>query len=125
MANRLIAWGPAAAWAALLFLLSSLSDPPGPEALPYGDKLAHFIAYAVLGVLLGFGRERSHAPHLLLLALGALYGVTDEWHQSFVPGRVPDWADWLADAAGLLTGYTAFVRARAARMLTKDTRGTA
>jgi VanZ family protein len=36
-----------------------------------------------------------------------LYGASDEWHQSFVPGRYPAVSDWLADAAGIVIGYMA------------------
>jgi VanZ family protein len=50
-------------------------------------------------------RSRRAVPHLLLLALGALYGVTDEVHQGYVPGRMPDPWDWVADVVGLLIGY--------------------
>ena len=41
-------------------------------------------------------------------AMGALsgkmadYGISDEFHQSFVPGRTPDVLDWLADTSGAL-----------------------
>jgi VanZ family protein len=51
-------------------------------------------------------------------ALSAAYGVTDEWHQSFVPGRTPDVGDWLADAVGAAAGVivaTGVARARVAR----------
>ena len=104
--NRLRAWGPALAWAALLFALSARPDIPGP-GFPYGDKLGHFVLYGVWGSLLGFGWSRSPrgVSHALLLTIGALYGVSDEWHQMYVPGRMPDVADWIADVAGLLTGY--------------------
>ena len=107
MANRLLVWGPAALWAAVLFLLSALSDVPGGSWLPFGDKVAHLSLYAVLGGALAWGRGRSGRaiPHLLLLALGALYGVTDEVHQGYVPGRIPDPWDWVADVAGLVIGY--------------------
>ncbi len=109
MADRIRAWGPAAAWAGVLFLLSSLPDLPGPGGIPFGDKLGHFTLYAVLGLLLALGRRRSRraVPHLLLLAIGALYALSDEWHQSFVPGRSPDPLDWMADVIGLLSGYLA------------------
>jgi VanZ family protein len=40
-----------------------------------------------------------------LIGLGALYGLTDEFHQIFVRGRSPDWADWGADVVGVLLGY--------------------
>ena len=64
-------------------------------------------ALSIAGVALAWGRGRSGraVPHLLLLALGALYGVTDEVHQGYVPGRMPDPWDWVADVVGLVIGY--------------------
>ena len=92
-----ISWGPAVAWATVLFLLSATPDPPGSglfARIPGGDKLVHLGLYAVLGGLLAWGRRRhlrgaSAGPwlHAALILAGALYGVSDEWHQSFVPGR--------------------------------------
>jgi len=107
LTNRLRAWGPAAGWAAVLFMLSALPDLGGFARFPFSDKVAHAGLYAVLGVALAWGRSRSAKPvaHVLLLTLGALYGVSDEWHQMYVPGRIPDVADWLADLFGLLAGY--------------------
>ena len=107
LANRFRAWGPAVAWAALLFFLSALPDLPGPSCIPFGDKLGHFVLYGVFGVLLAWGRSRwpRRVGHLLLLGIGAAYGISDEWHQMYVPGRTPDVVDWLADVTGLVTGY--------------------
>jgi len=84
---------------AAIFALSSL---PGSEVgiPPPWDKLAHFSEYALLGFLLG--RGTGNAP--LAFALAALYGVSDEVHQAFVPGREASALDWLADAAGALIG---------------------
>ena len=39
--------------------------------------------------------------------LAIVYGVSDEWHQSFVPERSADAADVLADAIGALVGGSA------------------
>lgn len=107
MANRLRVWAPAALWAVVLFLLSAIPDFGGIRTVPLGDKLAHATLYAVLGTALGYGW--AHSPrritHTLLIALGALYGATDELHQAFVPGRAPDVADWIADVVGVLIGY--------------------
>ena len=61
-----------------------------------------------MGGLLARARwaSRIEVRHTVLLAVGWAYAVLDEWHQSFVPGRNPDIADWLADAAGVAVGYT-------------------
>ena len=66
---------------------------------------AHFSEYAVLGGLLltafrQFGLMMRWLPWLI----GALYAVQDEWHQSYIPGRVCDPADVLLDAFGVLCG---------------------
>ena len=88
-------------WMAVIFSLSSL---PGDAVPGTGfSSLGHFVLYAVLGGLyyaalaprIGHGRAAVAA-----IALASLYGVTDEFHQSFVPGRFPDVADWAVDTAG-------------------------
>jgi VanZ family protein len=91
----------------VLFLLSAWSNPTFPRWALANDKLAHAGLYSVLGVALGYGKFRDMArpPHLLPLALGALYGATDEWHQAFVYGRTPGWGDWIADVVGVSIGY--------------------
>jgi len=101
-----VAWGPAALWAAVLFLLSASPDVPGVTWLPWSDKVGHLGLYAALGVALAWGRTRSGAlPHAVPLALGVAWALSDEWHQSFVPGRDASLGDLVADALGLLTGY--------------------
>lgn len=105
--NRFSAWGPATVWAVVLFLLSAVPDLRAGVGLPYGDKLGHLALYGVLGFALAWGRNRAPGviPHALLIALGALYGISDEFHQMYVPGRHPDFVDWIADVAGLSIGY--------------------
>jgi len=88
-------------------LLSAWRDPGGISWLPIGDKVVHAGLYSVLGLALGYGRSRvgRPVPHAVLLAIGALYGVTDEWHQMYVPGRLAEVGDLLADLVGLALGY--------------------
>jgi VanZ family protein len=107
LVNRLSVWAPAAAWASVLFLLSAVPDLRAGFGIPYGDKFGHLALYGVLGVALAWGRNRAPGviPHVLLLALGALYGISDEFHQMYVPGRQPDFVDWIADVVGLSIGY--------------------
>ena len=99
---------------ALIFAVSSLKQPPLPmpkfEWLTI-DKLYHFIEYAILGGLLAralLKAKPSIVPPQLIWGLAAvlsiLYGASDEWHQTFVPGRFATLADWVADALGSVAG---------------------
>lgn len=121
-AGPLLRWAPAVVWAALIFTLSSLSGLPAP---PGGltDKHAHLITYAVLAALIVWGlTDRSPARTtwgmaVAAVVLASLYGASDEWHQSFVPGRQVSALDWAADTAGaVLAGVGlrawAIIRAR-------------
>jgi len=86
----------------IIFGLSSLHGSSVPGRF---STLGHFVLYAVLGALylwtLPVGGRRWTVV-LVAVALASLYGVTDEFHQSFVPGRMPDPVDWLVDTAGAL-----------------------
>jgi VanZ family protein len=91
------------AWMALIFALSSVPGRRPPRELHW-DKLAHFVEYAVLGWLGQRAlREAGMTPRRAALAAAAgsaLFGISDEWHQSFVKWRSVEAADALADAAG-------------------------
>ncbi len=108
LAKQMRMWGPAAVWAAVLFLLSAWPNPVGPSWLYVSDKVAHVALYGVLGAALGVGRWWSGASvsHVVVLAVGCLYGATDEWHQAWVPNRVPAFDDWVADVVGVVVGYS-------------------
>jgi len=99
------AWTLVAAYAGLIFYLSSLSAPAPWLTVHVWDKALHCTEYAGLGALLALAlaETTSLRPAALLLAAAALatfYGATDEFHQSFVPGRNADWHDLLADCIG-------------------------
>jgi VanZ family protein len=102
------------AWAALIFALSSVPDLG--TGLGGWDtalrKLAHTGEYAVLGALLQ--RATGRAP--LAFALGVSYAVTDEIHQTFVPGRAGAPLDVAIDAVGVLVGVLLWLRLRPARL---------
>jgi VanZ family protein len=59
-----------------------------------------------LGVVIARALAGGFPPRITLrlaligLAIASLYGVTDEWHQSFVAGRSADIADWYSDSIG-------------------------
>ena len=100
----------------LIFWQSSGPLPPQTPSLPGLDKLAHATVYA----LLAFVAARAfatlpishHAPMLPWAAalFAALYGLSDEIHQSFVPGRSADVWDWVADVLGAIAGALCFRR---------------
>ena len=87
---------PAVVYAALIFYLSSI---PGRDVPHVGinDKVLHFILYAVFGILLMLACPRFW----IAVGVGLLYAVSDEWHQSFVPGRAVEVLDVCADVAGV------------------------
>ena len=90
----------------LIFWLSAQSDPGhlSPFAVP--DKIAHLLEYTGFGILLMrmlvyLDPERDVVKHLIwVLSFTLLYGLSDEFHQYFVPGREFSWMDLLADGAG-------------------------
>ncbi len=109
--GRVVGWGPAALWAAVLFLLSELQLQGSGVDLPGGtDKLAHGGLYLILGLALAWGKVRTGfaGPAILLLIIGAGYGALDEWHQSFVPGRDVSVGDWMANSVGVTLGLVLF-----------------
>ncbi|WP_018467266.1 VanZ family protein [Calidithermus timidus] len=80
---------------ALIFWFSAQPGDAVGIPAPW-DKLVHAGVYALLGHLLTQGTQRP----LFSWSLAVLYGLSDEVHQMFVPGRVFDLGDWLADAIG-------------------------
>lgn len=92
-----------------LFWLSSKSVPVDMgEWFPYQDKAVHAVLYAGLAgvVSLGLRRaDRAYGPAVLFwvpVAFAFFYGLTDEIHQYFVPGRFCDVYDQAANSAGAL-----------------------
>jgi VanZ family protein len=100
-------WLPPLAWMGLIFALSAQPElplPPGPWMEQVFDKLAHAGLFGVLAWLVwrAFRQHRGPSFSLLVLcvAVTVVYAISDELHQSFVPGRTPSVADLAADAAG-------------------------
>jgi VanZ family protein len=115
-------WGPVIAYMALIFFISAQQQAPLPPEL--SDKQGHSIGYMGLAVTVsralagGLARGTSLPTALAAVAISSAYGATDEFHQSFVPGRSSDVHDWYADTFGALVGSGAcwawgIIRARA------------
>ncbi len=75
-------------------------------------KSAHFLEFAGLSFLLNIAFFVSTSSRELTVStlLAMLYAVTDELHQSLVPGRSCELRDWCVDAAGTILGmFFAFI----------------
>ncbi len=88
--------------------MSSQPRPLGVD-IPGGlgvDKMAHFVVYGGLAGLVSVGLRRSETrlsvpwQFWFPILFAAAYGVTDEFHQLFVPQRTFSVADMGANAAG-------------------------
>lgn len=111
-----------------IFIMSSRDTPEfmRHKLFDFQDKAAHTLAYFILAISLlrallwhttpsrlqtefantTNGTDKVSGPFnsrkIIFLAIGlaALYGASDEWHQSFVPTRTGSIDDWLADTFG-------------------------
>jgi VanZ family protein len=106
-----VAWAPAAVYMAIIWAVSSLSLPPSlPDEFPFRDKGIHFVEYGVLGLLVAFATRRTWPrtglvrTQLFALIVCTGWGLLDELHQAFVPGRWADMRDGLADFLGASAG---------------------
>lgn len=94
----------------LIFWLSGQSDPGHLSPFVVPDKIAHILEYLGFGFLLMrmltfLDPEQDVVRQLIWVLSGALlYGLSDEIHQYFVPGREFSWMDLLADGAGAYLG---------------------
>jgi VanZ family protein len=105
----------AAAWMALLFYLSHQPGIPVPELFPHQDKLLHATAFGVLAALSLMAMPLAKGGYSwrqvgIAVLIASLYGISDEVHQYFIPGRHADSLDWLADTAGALLGALVVAR---------------
>jgi VanZ family protein len=116
--QRVLAWLPAVAWAGLIFFLSAQPDETLEKLGLQGQLLSiggHLVVYFVLMVLLVVAlRLSSNLPsrqvYILSFLIVALYGLSDEYHQSFVPGRTATIADWFVDLIGAAIAWIILLR---------------
>lgn len=103
--NIINLWLPVVMWMAFIFFLSSIPDLQSGLEKTYDlilRKIAHLLEYGILFLLLTRPLNKS-LKWALVIAL--LYSLSDEFHQSFVPGRSMALADVCFDAAGVFLGY--------------------
>ncbi len=99
-------WLPLIVYCLAIFIQSSFPSPVEEPDVPFFDKYLHILGYALLGALfcraygsLRLGGKFWRAALLSFLSAG-LYGISDEIHQYFVPGRSADVMDVAADFFG-------------------------
>jgi VanZ family protein len=97
---------PVATVTGLIFALSAQRQLPEPLGPDHTNVAGHFLVYAGLAVLLWWAlahREPTAGWPLIGAFLGAMaFALSDEWHQTFVPGRTPSLSDLGVDALGAL-----------------------
>jgi len=98
-----------------LFTLSTLpGNDPLLNSIHLGDKIEHFIAYFVLGITFCIwipGKKWFAKPiiySIFVVVLCTLFGISDEYHQTFVPGRSGDLYDLAVDFAASVIAVFAY-----------------
>lgn len=99
--------------AATIFYISSLIFEPstGKGGIGFKALAYHVIAFFFLSLFLSISIAKGKYRHLVLLAIiiAILYGISDEIHQSFVPGRVPGLFDIFLNSFGIILASTLYL----------------
>jgi VanZ family protein len=119
--NFFLYWFPVLIYCLLIFTQSSRLSLESLPDLPHMDKLLHFAGYGLLSIL--FLRAYRTLPMknypglmvTLSILSSFLYGISDEIHQYYVPGRNSDLMDVLADLLGSVFGVLLYQLIRAHR----------
>ena len=109
---------PVLVYLLFIFFLSSLSNTGISVSFDKESLTLHILEYSILGLLMlrAFSNSNPGYPvkYLLLIsiAVSAFYGVTDEFHQAFVPGRNSSLIDLSADSLGSVWGSLIYLLVR-------------
>lgn len=98
-------------YCSLVFWVSHQPSVPLPDSFPYFDKIIHAVTYFVMASLTCrcfsyFSKKTCYQTILFCM----LFGATDEWHQSFIVGRLADPYDWAADTLGATIAVLLFTK---------------
>lgn len=100
-------WLPVFLWAAVIFAFSSITQIKVSEFFIWdfiAKKIAHISEYSILFVLIF---RATGGNYLTSFILTMLYAASDEFHQSFVPGRTATFYDLGFDLTGAnIASYT-------------------
>lgn len=103
-------WFPVILYSGIIFYVSSVPNVKTPLQEMQFDKFLHVLVYMPFGCLLarGISNTQGSVPRGILLTsvllVSFLYGLSDEIHQSFVPGRNAGVIDIIADTIGGMAG---------------------
>ncbi len=102
--NSILRWIPAIGMMVVIFGFSSITSKDMPSFGLWDlfvKKGGHMIGYGLLVTAYWYGLRFDKRRWWLALLLALLYAISDEFHQSFVPGRHPSWVDaLLIDGSG-------------------------
>jgi VanZ like family len=107
----LTSWSLSLLYMVVIFLLSMRSDIPLFLEFDGSDLVLHVAEYGILGLLFSWALSSSGVKKgvfLYVVAIGVLYGIADELHQYFVPGRNASLLDVIADGLGSMLGACLF-----------------
>jgi len=93
---------PAIIWAGIIFILSSVPGNDYPSTVFDYSIIAHLIEFFVLAILVQ--RALNKKSHWWALIICALYAISDEFHQLFVPFRSANVGDFLIDFCAIIFG---------------------
>ena len=112
-------WGPAILVMGLIFVASNTSGSDIPKFGIYDllvKKGGHMFGYALLAAAyfhaLDNGKRKPRILFLLTVLLAVIYAASDEFHQSFTPGRSPAVMDVCIDAIGSIIGMAVLLLSR-------------
>jgi VanZ family protein len=116
----LISWSLTLLYMAVIFSLSAQSNLSLPYGISEWDFFLHMVEYYILGLFLSWALVNSGVMKRLVLyvfLIGLFYGMIDETHQYFVPGRTASLLDATADGLGSLLGGYAFYILRSIKLI--------
>ena len=92
-------------------------DQPNVANVFHGlqHRIAHLIAFGLLGLLARWAFDGLPRASVLAVILVSVFGATDEWHQSFTPGRRAAIDDWVVDTASAALAVYVWHRLKSTR----------
>lgn len=110
MLKKILKWIPAFIILCISWYLSCQSKIENMPNFRFSDKVCHCICFAGFSFFVSFAcnlftKKRIWIPVLIV----GVYGLIDEYHQHFTPGRSVSLFDWYADLAGAIIGAVCFI----------------